>query len=141
MCHNRLACLFGSRRVLDAPVPSTTSSILKLDAIDHGPGFPTVFRGKNGEVALEDVRHIGTQQSLLPRLHGLNKGPHESVVAAAVASAFGGWLMYGLLTGAEVGHGELSHVADDLSVSEVQAGLAVTDQGGEGDHGEREGGA
>lgn len=41
--------------------------------------------------------------------------------------------------GAEVGDGELGHVADDLAVREVQARLALADRAGEGNHREGHG--
>jgi len=98
-----------------------------------------VFRGKHGQVALEDVRNICTQQILSPRPHGLNEGPYEANVAATVASTLARWSMYVRLTCTEIGHGELIHITDDLAQSKMQAGLSLADQRGIGDHRERGG--
>lgn len=120
--------------VLDALVPRTTSSVLKLHAVNHCSGLPAVFRGKNGQVTLENLRNIGTQQILPPCSHSLDKSTYETKVAAPVAATFGGRLMHGRQTGAEIGHGELAHVADDLAMRKMQTGLSLTGQRGVGDH-------
>ena len=126
-------------RVLDAPVIGTTSDVLKLRAVDHSSGLPTVFCRKNGQVALEDVRDVCTQQILPSGPYGLDEVPHEADVAAAVTPTFGRRSMQGRLSGAKIGHGELVHVTDDLAKGEMHAGLSVADQRGVSDHRERGG--
>lgn len=90
-------------------------------------------------MTLQYLSNICAQQVLLSRSHGLDEGPHEANVAAAMAATFGTRSMHNRLTGAEVGHGELAHVADDFAVREMQTGLSLTDQRGVGDHCERHG--
>jgi len=120
--------------MLDAPVPPTASGILKFHTVDHSSGLPTVFRRKNGQVALEDVRDICGQQILPLRSHGFDKSPYEAEVATTMAATFETRPMHGRLAGAEIGHGELAHVADDLTVREMQTGQSLANQGGVCDH-------
>jgi hypothetical protein len=85
-----------------------------------------MLRSKDGQVTLQDVCDIRAQQFLLSRSYGLDKGPDETDVATAMAATFGGWSTHSRLTGAEVGHGELAHVADDFAVREMETGLPMT---------------
>jgi hypothetical protein len=89
-------------------------------------------------MALENIRDICTQQILPPCSHSFDEGSYKTHVTASMAAAFGRRPMYRRLTGAEIGYGELVHVADDLAVSKMQTGLSFTNQGGIGDHGERD---
>jgi hypothetical protein len=59
-------------RDLDAPDPRAPSSVLKLNAVNHGPRLPAVFRGKTGQMILENIRDICTQQ-ILPPLRTLRR--------------------------------------------------------------------
>jgi len=91
-------------------------------------------------VTLENTRDICTQQILPPCPHGLDKSSYEANVTTSMAwAAFTRRPMYSRLTGAEIGYGELVHVADDLAMSKMQTGLSLADQGGICDHCERDG--
>jgi hypothetical protein len=89
-------------------------------------------------MALENVRDICAQQILPPCSHSFDEGSYEANVTASMTAAFGGGAMYSGLRGAEISYGELVHVADDLAMSKMQTGLSFTDQGGIGDHSERD---
>ena len=49
--------------------------------------------------------------------------------------------MYHRFIGAEIIYSELVRVAGDLAMGKVQMGLSLANQGGEGDHRDRHGGA
>jgi hypothetical protein len=87
-----------------------------------------MFRGKHGQVALDDFCNICTQQILPPCPHGLDESPYQAKIAATVMATFPIWLMYFRLTRAEICHGKLVHIADDLPESKVPAGLSLADQ-------------
>jgi hypothetical protein len=123
----------------DAPVMSPTSGVLKLHAVDHRFGLPTVLCGENGKMAFEDLCHIRAQKLLPPRANGLDKGPHQAEITTAVTTAFVGRSMNGCLTSAKVRHSERGHVTDDLAVGEMQTSLSLTKQFGVGDHRKRYG--
>jgi hypothetical protein len=89
-------------------------------------------------MTLENIRDICTQQILPPCSHSFDEGSYKANVTASMAAAFGRRPMYGRPTGAEISYGKLAHVADDLAMSKMQTGLSVTNQGGIGDHGERD---
>ena len=103
----------------DTPFMNPTSGVLKLHAIDHRSGLPTVLRGENSKMALEDVCHVCAQQLLLPRSNRLDKGSYQAEITTAVATAFVGWRMNGCSTSAKVRHSERVHVTDDLAVGEM----------------------
>lgn len=92
-------------------------------------------------MALQNFINVSPKQFLPTGLHRSHKRRNEPEVAATVPATFlrrpdGVRLRRAR---AEVGDGELGHVADDLAVREVQARLALADRAGEGDHREGHG--
>lgn len=98
---------------------SPTGGVLKLRAVDHRSGLPTVLCSENGKMALKDVCDIRAHKLLPPRANGIDKCPHQTEITTAVTTAFVGRSMNGCLISAKVRHSERAHVADDLAVGEM----------------------
>jgi hypothetical protein len=124
--------------ILNISLPSTTSSILKLQAVNYRFSLPTVFHCKNSQVALEDICDICTQQILPPSPHSFDERPYQAKVAT-LAHTFERRPVYGRLSRAEMGYRELIHITHDLPKSKMQACLSLAYQGRVCDH--REGGS
>ena len=92
-------------------------------------------------MALQHITHVRPKQLLPPRPHSLHKRPDQTQIAAPVPSTLvPGCMPHGRLL-AKISDGERVHVAHDLAKRKMQARLAVADEPGVGDHGERRGGA
>lgn len=107
---------------------------LVFDAVHHLPVFPTTLGSKDRKVTPQDLGHMGIEARLVICPHGFNKCAQKSEIPSTVASALVLRVVRSLAASAKIGDSEGRHVPNYFSMSKMKPRLAITYQGGVGDH-------